>query len=300
MPLDIRTTIAVAVAVIAASGAFLMMDDGGSGSVHGVDRDVYAIQVDGVTASDANISDGTYDRFVRNLVLCTNGDATGNVRCFLDWITSMEGQHIVGEEFVTLDSTDPSLITAFDSPDPKGQTTIAIGGSTSIQETMTALAEAYMEMFGFMNITITGGGSGVGASNTLNGTFDIGMCSRDLKQSEIDKGLVPKLIGVDGVVIIVNGVGLTNLTVEQIAGIYSGEITNWSQIGGIDKPIAVISREDGSGTRECLEDAFEEIDADWTIRSEVVKLNSTGAMINQVNLVVGAIGYISIGKLSVM
>jgi phosphate transport system substrate-binding protein len=163
---------------------------------------------------------------------------------------------------------------------------------------MTALAEAYMERFGFMNITITGGGSGVGASNTLNGTFDIGMCSRDLKQSEIDKGLVPKLIGVDGVVIIVNGVGLTNLTVEQIAGIYSGEITNWGQIGGIDKPIAVISREDGSGTRECFENGLEAYDGDWTLKTEVVKLNSTGAMINQVNLVVGAIGYISIGKLS--
>ena len=293
-----KTIIAIAVAVIAASGAFLIMNDGGSGSDDDGDRNVYAIQVDGVTASDSNISNGTYDEFVRNLVLCTKGDATGNVKCFLDWITSVEGQQIVGREFITLDSTDPSLITAFDAPSSTGKTTIAIGGSTSIQETMGALAEAYMEKYSFMNITITGGGSGVGASNTINGTFDIGMCSRDLKQSEIEKGLVPKLIGVDGVAVIVNGVGLTSLTMDQIAAIYSGEVTNWSQIGGIDKPVAVISREDGSGTRECFENGLKAYDGDWTLKTQVVKLNSTGAMINQVNMVVGAIGYISIGKLS--
>lgn len=293
-----KTIIAIAVAVIAASGAFLIINDGGSDPGDGGDKEVYAIQVDGVTASDSNISNGTYDKFVRNLVLCTNGDATGNVKCFLDWITSVEGQQIVGREFITLDSTDPSLITTPDAPSSSGKTTIAIGGSTSIQETMGALAEAYMEKYGFMNITITGGGSGVGASNTINGTFDIGMCSRDLKQSEIDSGLVPKLIGVDGVAVIVNGVGLTSLTMEQIAAIYSGDITNWSQIGGIDKPVAVICREDGSGTRECFENGLKAYDGDWTLKTEVVKLNSTGAMINQVNLVVGAIGYISIGKLS--
>lgn len=295
--MDMRTVVAIVVSVIAASGAFLMMGDGRSDSAYGGDKDVYAIQVEGVTASDSNISNGTYDTFVRNIVLCTNGDATGNVRCFLDWITSPEGQQIIGEEFVSLDSIDPALITIPVAPSPGGKTTIAIGGSTSIQETMGALAEAYMEKYGFMNITITGGGSGVGASNTLNGAFDIGMCSRDLKQSELDKGLVPKLIGVDGVVVIVNGVGLTNLTVEQIAGIYSGEITNWSQIGGIDRPVAVISRENGSGTRECFENGLKGFDADWTLKTEVVKLNSTGALINQVNLVVGTIGYISIGKL---
>lgn len=79
------------------------------------------------------------------------------------------------------------------------------------------------------------------------------MCSRDLKASEAEKGLIPTIIGKDGVAVIVNGAGVKDLTIEQVAKIYDGTYTNWSQVGGVDKSIGVVCREDGSGTRECFE-----------------------------------------------
>ncbi|MGN1044357.1 MAG: substrate-binding domain-containing protein [Candidatus Methanomethylophilaceae archaeon] len=271
----------VAIIAIAAVGMFMMnRDDSGS--------DVKAISLNGVEATEDNVSNGTYP-IQRNLVLCTMGEPTGNVKCFIDWITSDEGQAIVAEEFVPLPAESRTTFTA-----PVSSDDIVVGGSTSIQATMTKLAAAYKEKYG-INVSVTGGGSGVGASSTISGQFNIGMCSRDLKSSELSAGLVPVEIGKDGVAVIVNGAGVTNLTIEQISKIYSGEITNWKEVGGVDKEIAVIARDDSSGTRECFDNAM---GSGWAMKSDVVKYNSTGGVIGAVKNTAGSIGYISIGQLS--
>ena len=152
----------VAVIAIAAVGMFMIMnkEDGGS--------DVKPISLDGVDATEDNVLNGTYP-IQRNLILCTNGAPTGNVKCFIDWITSDEGQAIVAEEFVPLPAGSRTTFIA-----PVSSDDIVVGGSTSIQATMTKLAAAYKEKYN-INVSVSGGGSGVGASGTVSGQFDIGI-----------------------------------------------------------------------------------------------------------------------------
>lgn len=282
---------AVVVLLVAGAGAYLVLNN----DTETAQTEKYSVAVNGIVATESTVADGQYNVFKRNLVLCTDGEPEGNAKCFLDWINSSEGQEIVGQEFVKIDES--KMISNPAAPDKNGKTTLVVGGSTSIQDTMMKLADAYHQKYDYMVIEVQGGGSGVGASNTLNGTFDIGMCSRDLKSSETEKGLVPQVIGIDGVAIIVNNAGVKNLTTEQIAKIYSGEITNWKDVGGNDKAIAVLAREDGSGTRECFENGLKSVDDGWKMKNDVNKLGSTGGIINSVKNTDGAIGYISIGML---
>lgn len=276
---------AVIIIAIAGVSIYALNNGGSSGSK------ATAVSLNDVEPTEANVNDGSY-LIKRNLIVCTNGEATGNVAAFLNFVTSSDGQKIVGEEFITIDTK-----TEYQAPDKSGQTKITISGSTTIIDTMQRIAEEYMNRYSYMVITVSGGGSGQGASNVINGVSDIGMCSRDLKTSESEKGLVPTIIGKDGVAIIVNGAGVTNLTMEQVAKIYSGEIANWSQVGGNDKEIAVVCREDGSGTRECFEESVKKVVSDWKMKSDVNSLASTGAVINMINSTEGSIGYISIGQL---
>ena len=276
---------AVIIIAIAGVSIYALNNGGSSGSK------ATAVSLNDVEPTEANVNDGSY-LIKRNLIVCTNGEATGNVAAFLNFVTSEDGQKIVGEEFITIDTK-----TEYQAPDKSGKTKITISGSTTIIDTMQRIAEEYMNKYSYMTITVSGGGSGQGASNVINSVSDIGMCSRDLKTSESEKGLVPTIIGKDGVAIIVNGAGVTNLTMEQVAKIYSGEITNWSQVGGKDKEIAVVCREDGSGTRECFEESVKKVVSDWKMKSDVNSLASTGAVINMINSTEGSIGYISIGQL---
>ena len=231
---------AVVILLVAGVGAYMFLGNDGNDD----SSTAHAIKYDGVVPSEDNVLNGTYS-IQRNLVLVTKGEPTGNVACFLNWITSAEGQEILGKEFVKLDE---SKFTSFTAPSEDGKTTIACGGSTSINETMTKLAQAYMAKYPYMNITVSGGGSGVGEKSTDSGIFDIGMLSRDMG-SAYEGNLVPVNIGRDGVAIIANISGVNALTAQQVADIFSGKITNWNQVGGPDKAIGVITREDGSGTR---------------------------------------------------
>jgi phosphate transport system substrate-binding protein len=251
--------------------------------------EIELLSIDGVDPTENNIISGLYP-IQRDLVICTRGEPVGNVKCFIDWITSDEGQEIVSCEFTPLPKDSR---TDYDEPSPLDKQSITVGGSTSIQTIMMMLAEKYKEKFG-INVNVTGGGSGVGISNTVNGQFDIGMCSRDLNESETKSGLTSTIIGKDGVAVIINGAGVENLTIEQISDIYSGKINNWKEVGGIDKPIAVIARDDFSGTAESFNEAM--VDG-WSIRDNVVKYNSSGGVIGAVKIAKGSIGYISIGQL---
>ncbi|MFA5452070.1 MAG: phosphate ABC transporter substrate-binding protein [Candidatus Methanomethylophilaceae archaeon] len=171
---------------------------------------------------------------------------------------------------------------------------LTVTGSTTIQPMMSLFQEEF-EKYASVTMNVTGGGSGAGATAAINGTADIGMLSRDLKSSEISSGLVAHVIAMDGVVIIVNSdVGVTDLTLEQLAKIYDGEITNWKDVGGMDLTIAVVAREDGSGTRECFETTMKTVDSSFVMKNDVATYNSTGGVTSAVNSTPGSIGYVNL------
>ena len=290
MDKKITAVIAVIIIVVAAVGVYFVMNNDGNGGNNNTSSNVHAVTLDGVVAEEDNVLNGSYP-IQRNLVLVTNGEPDGNVAAFLSWVTSEEGQTILGGEFVKLTEFTTEI-----EPDPNGQTTIALGGSTSLSETADKLARAYMEKYDFMTVTVAGGGSGAGESQCLSGEFDIGMLSRDLSDSGREQGLVDRMIGQDGVAVIVNIEGVDNLTMEQVAGIFSGEITNWSEVGGPDEAIRVIIREDGSGTRDCFDTAMEGVDSGYVCTQNAVVCQATGTVITNVQTTYGSIGYISIGQ----
>jgi phosphate transport system substrate-binding protein len=143
-----------------------------------------------------------------------------------------------------------------DTPNGSDNGTIAgvidEAGSTSVQPLLELLANAFMEKYPDVTINISGGGSSAGVKACASGTVDVGAASRDIKMSEADLIAIP--IARDAVAIVVNEANpLSELTMEQVAGIYAGEITNWSEVGGNSEEIVVVSREEGSGTRDCFE-----------------------------------------------
>lgn len=185
------------------------------------------------------------------------------------------------------------------SAEPKNLSgSITIAGSTSVQPLAEELAMMFMEENRGVRINVSGGGSGAGVESAGNGVANIGMASREIKQSELDqyKELKPIVICKDGISVVVNPKNKVNeLTLEQIQGIFSGEITNWSQVGGEDGSIIIVNREEGSGTRG----AFEELvlgDKDFVTKAIIQ--NSTGAIRTAVASDVNAIGYVSMGAMS--
>ncbi len=169
--------------------------------------------------------------------------------------------------------------------------TLAINGSTSMEKVAKALNGAFTAKYPGVTITLDLTGSGTGIQEAMDGKIDIGNSSRALKDTET--GLVPTTIGIDGIAIVVNNENtVSNLTLEQLEKIYSGEIKNWSEVGGEDKAIVVIGREDGSGTR----DGFESIVMKNSTPSYAQELESTGTVISTVSTTAGAIGYASLAN----
>ncbi len=169
--------------------------------------------------------------------------------------------------------------------------TVNTDGSTSMADVMGALTEAFKEKEPNITVNYSGTGSGSGISGVLDGTCDIGLSSRELKQEETDQGAVAHVIALDGVAVVVNPKNtVTDLTTEQIADIFTGKITNWSELGGADAPIAVYGREDGSGTRS----AFEEITGVEGACVYTNEYGSTGDVIGNVASNENAIGYASL------
>lgn len=173
---------------------------------------------------------------------------------------------------------------------------ITISGSTSVMPLSEELGQAFMDEYPDVKINVAGGGSSAGIKAAQEGTADIGASSRELTESE-QKNLHVYEIARDGIAIVVNPENpVTDLSLSQVAQIFAGEITNWKQVGGPDAPISVVTREDGSGTR----DAFEEIvlGEGQRIQATAIIQNSTGAIINTINIDPNAIGYISIGSIN--
>ncbi|MEG0806664.1 MAG: phosphate ABC transporter substrate-binding protein [Lachnospiraceae bacterium] len=169
--------------------------------------------------------------------------------------------------------------------------TIAMAGSTSMEKLANALAEGFMEKNHKVKVTPEFTGSSAGLEALANKTVDIGNASRALSEEEQTAGAVENIVAIDGIAVILDKNNeISELTKEQLASIYKGEVTNWKDVGGKDAAIVVIGREAGSGTR----DAFEEIleIADGCNYSN--ELDSTGAVLAKVAATPGAIGYVSL------
>lgn len=173
-----------------------------------------------------------------------------------------------------------------------GSTSVSTDGSTSMSKVIESLSEAYGEETG-VEVTYNATGSGAGIEAVLAGRCDIGLASRDLKDEEKEKGLEGTILAYDGIAIIVHPDNpVSDLSIETIAKIYTGEITNWKEVGGNDAEIVLIGREANSGTRDGFE-SITETEEKCKYRQECT---STGDVITAVASNPGAIGYASLAS----
>ncbi len=170
---------------------------------------------------------------------------------------------------------------------------VATDGSTSMEKVIGALGEAFENENSGTTFTYNPTGSGTGITAVSEGRCDIGLSSRALKEEEIAKGLKGTVLAYDGIAVILNKENpVSDLTLEQIAKIYTGEITNWSEIGGSDAEIVLIGREANSGTR----DGFESITGTADKCQYRQELTATGDVISAVSGNPNAIGYASVAS----
>lgn len=170
---------------------------------------------------------------------------------------------------------------------------IATNGSTSMEKVIGVLSEQFMMDNSGVSITYDATGSAAGIEAAANGSADIGLSSRDLKEEEAASGLVGTVVALDGIAVIVNAEnGVSDLSVEQISKIFTGEITDWSEVGGTAGEISCVGREAGSGTR----DGFESITGTKDACKLAQELTSTGAVMEAVAGNPNAIGYASLSS----
>jgi len=180
---------------------------------------------------------------------------------------------------------------ANDKTDTKLSGTLTMSGSTSMEKLANIAIEAFMIEYPDVVASAEFVGSSAGVEQVLAGAVDIGNASRNLKDSEKEAGAVENIVAIDGIAVIVDSANtVTDLTKDQLVSVYTGLITNWSELGGVNQPIVVVGREAGSGTRG----AFEEI---LDIEENVLysnEINSTGGVMAKVASTPGAIGYVSL------
>ena len=168
---------------------------------------------------------------------------------------------------------------------------ITMAGSTSMEKLANAVAESFMAKYPNVTVTPEFTGSSAGIEAVLAGTVNIGNASRALKDSEKESGAVENIVAIDGIAVVTDASNaVADLTKEQLIGIYTGQTTNWSELGGEDTAIVVVGREAGSGTRGAFEELLE-IEDQCTYANE---LDSTGAVMAKVASTPGAIGYVSL------
>lgn len=169
--------------------------------------------------------------------------------------------------------------------------TVSLNGSTSMKKLSEAMTEGFNEKHPKITSEVQFTGSGAGLEALASGTTDIGNSSRGLKDEEKANGLIENIVAIDGIAVIVDRANnVSDLTLEQLAKIYVGEITNWKDVGGENSKIVVVGRESGSGTRS----AFEEIITIQDKCSYSQELDQTGAVLATVASTPHSIGYISL------
>lgn len=189
------------------------------------------------------------------------------------------------------DSTEPETTT----PGGSLTGTITEAGSTTVQPVAESLGHAFTALYPDVNVVIQGGGSSTGVKSAADGTVDIGAASRELKESEMDLGLVVHVIARDGIAIVVHpDQTVSGLSREQVMQIFAGDITNWNQVGGADEEIHVVAREEGSGTRAAFEEMIMGTDGP-VISARAILQPSNGSIKTTVAGDPDAIGFISFG-----
>ncbi|OQC01698.1 MAG: Phosphate-binding protein PstS 2 precursor [Firmicutes bacterium ADurb.Bin099] len=186
---------------------------------------VKALEIDGVAASVANIKNGTY-KVSRPFNIATKDGLSDVAKDFVNFILSKEGQAVVEKSgYIPAVSGE-----AFAGKKPSGKVTVA--GSSSVTPVMEKLKEAYIKLNPNAVVEINQSDSTTGVNSAIDGICDIGMASRALKDSEIEKGVKPTVIAIDGIAVIVNNENPTvGMKAEEVTKIYIGEITKWSEIG---------------------------------------------------------------------
>jgi phosphate transport system substrate-binding protein len=236
---------------------------------------------------------------VRPLNLLTNGAPSDLAQAWLDFIMSAEGQAIVEEQGYIAVSGAPEAEAPAEEPEPEGLAgQISVAGSTTVQPLAEKLAAVFSEMYPDVKIDVAGGGSSAGVKAAGDGTADIGAASREVKDSELETypDLNIFVIARDGIAIVAHpDVEVSGLTKDQVRDIFAGTITNWSEVGGPDKIIAVISREEGSGTRAAFEEMVMGDEA--VITDDAIFQDSNGKVRTAVSTTPDSIGFLSFGYL---
>ena len=194
-------------------------------SLGSLSSDVKAVKVDGVEPSVEDIKNGSY-AVSRPFNIVTKAEVSDLAKDFITYIESSDGQAVIEDEgyISSNENAQPYTTTNLNG-------TITIAGSTSVAPVMEVLADDYMKLNGGVTIEIQQTGSSAGITSTIEGVCDIGMASRELKDSETSQGVSSQVIAIDGIAIIVNNDNTVDtLSAEQIKDIYTGAITTWSEV----------------------------------------------------------------------
>ena len=195
-------------------------------SLGSLNDSVKAVSIDGAEATVDNIKSGDYT-IARPFNIATKGTPSDVAQDFINFIMSADGQAVISDnKYIPVDDG----AAAFESNGASGK--VVVAGSSSVTPVMEKLKEAYVAVNSGAEIEIQESDSTTGMTEAINGMSDIGMASRELKQEELDAGLVNTVIATDGIAIIVNNESpITDLTTEQVRDIYLGNITDWSELG---------------------------------------------------------------------
>ncbi|MDD2218470.1 MAG: substrate-binding domain-containing protein [Eubacteriales bacterium] len=193
-------------------------------SLGSMNETVKAVIVDGAEATGENIKNGTY-KVSRPFNIVTKDGLSAQAQDFINFILSEEGQNIVEDNgYISAENTG-----SFKSAEISGKVTVA--GSSSVTPVMEKLKEAYIALNPKITIEVQQSDSTTGVSSTIEGVCDIGMASREIKDTELEKGVKSTVIAMDGIAIIVNNNNeVSDMTSEQIKKIFTGEITGWSEV----------------------------------------------------------------------
>ena len=193
-------------------------------SLGSLDDSVKALKVDGAEASAENVKNGTY-KVSRPFNIVTGDSLSDVAQDFVDYILSSDGQAIVGEDYIPVDDA----AEAYAGTSPEGS--VVVAGSSSVSPVMEKLKEGYEAVNPNASIEIQTSDSTTGVESTISGICDIGMASRELKDTETSEGVTGTQIAIDGIAIIVNNENsMTDITSDQVKQIYTGEVTNWEDL----------------------------------------------------------------------
>ena len=219
--LDAQTTNSTAVMMTTIAGNTAAI---GYISLGSLDDSVKAVTIDGVEATTDNVKSGDY-KVARPFNIVTNGELSEAAQDFVNFIMSDEGQAVVEENgYISQGSNG-----AYTASGISGE--ISVAGSSSVTPVMEKLSEAYRALNPDVTIEVQMNDSTTGVTSAIDGICDIGMASRELKDSELEAGVTPTVIAMDGIAVIVNNENpVANLTTEQVGGIFTGEITDWADV----------------------------------------------------------------------